>query len=146
MEETAGQVLRPLQAGQLATGPGVGDGPGELRGDGHHQGDLVVAKAARLPVAQHQHPEDPAILDDGRAEEAPVALLASLVNEHVARMSGGIIQIHWLRALADQANEAAIQGQAHAPHGTGLEAIGGLEHMLALFEIGEIDGADIGTD
>jgi hypothetical protein len=68
-----------LQARQLAAGAGEGDGAGQLGGQGHDEGHLVVAEVTPLALAQDQHAQHLAVLDDGRAEEAVIALLAGIV-------------------------------------------------------------------
>ena len=110
LQEPVRQVVRLLQARQLAAGPRVDDGAGQLGGQGHQQGYLVVLEAPRLALAQHQHAQHLAILDDGCAEKAAEAVLAGLMGKQVTRVTGCIVQIDGLRPLADQADQAAVQG------------------------------------
>jgi hypothetical protein len=135
-----------LQTGQLAVGARKGDGAGQLRGQGHHEGHLVVAEVALFALPQDEHTQDLAILDDGRAEEPVILLLAGIRDALVARMIDRVVQVDRLGALADQPDQPSAQLQTHPADRLRAQPVGRMQDMPTVVEVVEIDRADIGPD
>ena len=135
-----------LQTRELAVGACKGDGPGQLRCEGHHEGHLVVAEMAFFALSQDQHTQDLAILDDGSAEETVILLFAGIRDALVARMADCIVQVDRLGALADQPDQPPPQLQPHPTDRLGAQSVGGMQDMPTVVEIVEIDRADVGPD
>ena len=128
-----------LQARQLAAGAGKGDGPGQLRGQGHHEGHFVLAEMTPPALTQHQDTEHLTVLDDGRAEKAVITLLAGVDDAFVARMIGRVVEVDRLGTLAHQPDQPASEFEPHTPHGILAQPLCGMQDVTMVVVVVEID-------
>jgi hypothetical protein len=94
---------------------GQRDGGRKLRRQRHDEGHRIVGEAARIALAQRQHAEHLAVLDDRHAEKGAKQRFAAVIDVEVARMIVGVIEIDDVGALGHPADQAAVQRQAHPP-------------------------------
>ncbi|MNO83764.1 hypothetical protein D3C76_750860 [compost metagenome] len=139
-----GDALAGLAQAADRTGRlGVGDDPGELRAHGHQEGFLALVELAFFLLLHDQDAHHPAVVDDRRAEEGGVALLAGLGEVAVARVFGGVLQVERFLAAADQADQALVRRHAHLADGALVQAIGRHQHEAVGVRIQQIDRADL---
>ncbi|MNN56482.1 hypothetical protein D3C81_1714180 [compost metagenome] len=85
------------------------------------------------------------MVDDRRAEEGGVALLAGLGEVAEARVAGGVLEVERLLAGTDQADQALARGHADLADGVLVEALGGHQHEAVALRIEQVHRADLGA-
>ena len=68
------------------------DGTGELGAECEQEGFLLFGEAAPLVVADHQHAQHLAMLNNGHTEEGVKPLFAGFRRQNVGRMVGRVFQ------------------------------------------------------
>ncbi len=145
-EKARAAIASAGQRRQLAARLGVLDRAGQLRRQCEQEGDFLVLELARLLLTRHQHPEHAAVVDDRHAEKAVVLGFAGVRDIKIARMARRIVEVQRFGALGDQPDEAAMHRQAHLADRLRAQPIGRREDVLAVFEIGQVDRADVTVD
>ena len=103
----------------------VRDDFGQHHGDGLQRFDFLFVVLARGAVLHRQHAIDLAAAHDGHAEERAERVFAGFRTIGETRMAGRIAQVHRLRRLGDQTDEAFAFLHARAVDGAAVEAFGG---------------------
>ncbi|KAF1067774.1 MAG: hypothetical protein GAK45_01571 [Pseudomonas citronellolis] len=133
------------QATDRAGGLGVGDHPCQLGTHGHQEGFFAFIELAFFLLLHHQHTHHPTVVDDRRAEERGVALLASLGEVAIARVLGGVLQVQRLFPGTDQADQAFVRRHAHLADGALVQTLGGHQHEAVALRVEQVHRAHLGA-
>lgn len=83
----------PAQTTDRTGGLGVGNNAGELRAHGHEEGFFAFVELTAFFLLDDQHADDAAVVNDRRAEERGVALLAGFGEVAIARVIRGVFEV-----------------------------------------------------
>ena len=122
---------------------GMGDHPGKLGAHGHQEGFLALVELTLLLLLDDQYAHHLAVVDDRRAEEGGVALLAGFGEVAVARVFGGVFEVERLLAGANQAHQTLVGGHADLADSLLVQALGGHQDETVGFRIKQVDRTDL---
>ena len=93
-------------------------------------------------MLHNEYTKHSAVVNHRHAQEGFEFFFFRFGNVDIARVIARLFEVHRFRTLRDKTNKAFFRRQTGLANGTGVQALGGHQHVAAQILVEEIDGTD----
>ena len=122
----------------------MGDYPSQLGRYRNQKSFFILRESAVVTLLYHQHAEQIALVNNGRAQKGVKSLFSQPVDQLKLWVRAGVFEVQWLLSRRNPTNQTLIKPQPKLAYFVRIEAFRRAENQLLTLFVVQINGAHVG--